>query len=188
MIKKLVYVIVILILLLCILVWFSPYQHNDLYENKAIINSILIEKSPEEVYTYLGNSSNASDWSTYVDHITCLNSDQYPDGELGSQRRCFKNNHEEGAKWDEEILINEVNKRRRLSIFNVQGFSFSANHLRTEQLYEEVNGNCKLSFTLFVEKGKNTFWEDIKISLAAYFITPIFKGNIRQVKHLTESK
>lgn len=188
MIKKLVYVIVILILLLGILVWFSPYQHNDLYENKAIINSILIKKSPEEVYTYLGNSSNASNWSTYVDHITCLNSDKYVDGELGSQRRCFKNEHERGAQWDEEILINEANQRRRLSIFNVQGFSFSASHLRTEQLYEEINGSCRLTFTLFVEKGQNTWWDDLKISLAAYLVAPIFEGNIGQIKHLTESK
>lgn len=186
LLKKIIFFLAFLAILLFALVFFSPYSIQQNYNTKVIIESVLINKTPEEVYNYVGNSDNAKDWSVYVDHISSLNSNSNKDGEIGSKRRCFKNKNEKGAQWDEEILINEKFKRRRLNIYNASGFTFMAQNLMTEQLYEEIDGKCKLSFTLFVKEGKNTFFDDLKISLAGYFIVPIFEQNIQKVKEILE--
>lgn len=186
--KKIFYLLLITVILISILVFFSPYGYKKGFNSKVIEESIIINKTPEEVYNYLGNSDNAKDWSVYVDHISSLNPETHKDGEIGSKRRCFKNPDEKGAQWDEEILINEKNVRRRLNIYNPSGFMFMAENLITEQLYEEIDGKCKLSFTLFVKEGKNNFIDDLKIYLTAYFIVPIFEKNIKQVKKILEER
>ena len=186
--KKVFIALIIFLITVTLLHWFSPYQNNDLYSHKAIINSIIIDKTPSEVFDYLGNSDNASNWSTYVDHITCLNSDTINDGSIGSIRRCFKNEDENGIFWDEETIEKELNTKRTLSIFNMNGFWMTADNLRTQQVYEEVDGKCKLSFTLYYEPNKASFWDKLKLSLTSYFVVPIFQGNIEQVKEILEKE
>ncbi len=70
---------------------FSPYGYNKSFSYKVITQSIDINATPAKVFSFLGNSNNASKWSSFVDHITVLNIDSFADGNTGSRRRCFRN-------------------------------------------------------------------------------------------------
>ena len=172
-----------ILMCLALMIWRSPYGKAEDGSQKIIIETIMIDVNTEIVYNYLANSNNAKDWSIYVDYITPLNSDIYKDGEKGSIRRCFKTENEIEMYWDEEILINEKNKLRQLSIYNMTNFKISSNHLLTEQIYNPRDGKCELSLTLFLDKNKANFLEEIKLYYAAYQISTIFKGNLNQIKN-----
>lgn len=180
--------VIIITLTLAGMIAFSPYRAYNNFEHKLIKVSVIIEASPARVYTYLGNSSNAKDWSTFVDHITPLNPNEKDDGEQGAIRRCFKNKDESGEIWDEEILVVKENKYRQLSCYNFQNFIMSANNLRTEQIYCELdNGTTELSFTLFFEPGEASWMDKLKMYFAAYEIEAIFEENLENIKHYVES-
>ena len=180
-------------LLVCCLIFllvliFSPYKQNDEVGYRCVASSIEINASTDEVYTYLGNSDNARVWSTYVDHITTLNADRVTDGNVGSIRRCFKQKDEKGIVWDEEVLLVEKNKRRRLSIFNSKNFPIITAGIRTEQIYEKINENkTKLTFTMYVQQDKMGFFPYIKTKLSAYFIAYYFEKNIANIKQEVEN-
>jgi hypothetical protein len=166
---------------------FSPYGNKSGFTYKLVIESIEINAPPDKVYAFLGNSDNAAKWSSYVNHITPLNTNEFTDGQVGSVRRCFKQNDERGIQWDELISINEANKRRQLKLFNLSGFSLQANSLATEQLYENIEGNkMRLSFTLFFLNKKPGFLDLLKIYYAAYFIKSIYKKNLTNIKIILE--
>jgi hypothetical protein len=169
------------------MIFFSPYGRKDGEPQKIIKESIIINATTAEVYNYLGNSDNAEDWSVYVDHITSINSETHKDGEIGSVRRCFKNKDEKGIYWDEEILITEKNKRRRLSIFNMHEFGVATDILVTEQLYVEKDGNCKVFLTLFFLPGKANWYDELKLYFSAYKVTALFKGNLKGIKAMIEN-
>ncbi len=169
------------------MIWFSPYGRIEGTATKVIIEKIVIDAEVETIYNYLGNSNHAKDWSVYVDHITTLNNDTHQDGEKGSIRRCFKTKNETGMYWDEEILINEKNKRRQLSIYNMNNFYMSSNNLITEQIYTSQNGKCEIALSLFLNKNKSNLLEDIKLYYAAYQISVIFKGNLTRIKRQVEN-
>ncbi|MFZ5553345.1 MAG: SRPBCC family protein [Bacteroidota bacterium] len=176
------------VVLLSGMIIFSPYgSHNDL-PYKAVKESIEIDAPAEIVYDYLGHSENAAIWSVFVDHISSLNSSDAADGMPGSQRRCFTREDESGSRWDETILIAEYGKKRRLNIFNMHEFSFAANHLLTEQLYEKTGKNsCRLTFTLFFDEGKASFTDELKMYYAAYKVSDIFRKNLQNIKIYTEN-
>ena len=185
-IKYVIYSIITFAMLLVLVIVFSPYRKKEGSIQKMIVESIVINEKPNKIYNYLGNSDNAEDWSVYVDHISSLNPDAYSDGEIGSIRRCFKNKDEKGIYWDEEILITEKNERRRLSIFNMNGFGVETDKLVTEQLYREKDGKCEISFTLFYGNGKANWYDELKLYFAAYKVAYIFKGNLQKIKELNE--
>jgi len=168
---------------LIITVWFSPYGKKDGSLHKIMIEKIVIDAETEDVYNYLGNSNHAEDWSIYVDHISTLNQASYKDGKLGSIRRCFKNENESGIYWDEEILIDEANQRRQLSIYNMTNFSISGENLLTEQIYIDKHGKCELSLTLFLDETKSSFLDELKLYYAAYTVSSIFKKNLEEIKN-----
>ncbi len=58
----------------------------------------------------------------FVNHITTLNADKFPDGKPGSIRRCFCKQNETGMQWDELITVNIPDKKRQLIIFNLVNF------------------------------------------------------------------
>lgn len=161
---------------------FSPYKREKSFSYKLIKESILINNSSKAVYNYLGNSNNAKIWSVYVDHISPINKDIVADGHLGSIRRCFINRDEKDGSWDEEILLIDKNKVRRLSCFNFQDLIFNPGLLNTEQIYEDKNGNCLLTFTLFSPKKKLSLWEELKIHMGSYRTAYIFRKNLNNIK------
>jgi hypothetical protein len=167
---------------------FSPYGAHEGFSYKLIFHTVDIKAPVDSVFRFLGNSNNARKWSVFVNHITPLNSDSFPDGRPGSRRRCFCNADEKGTQWDE--LITEVvpGKKRQLTIYHLVDFSMSAGGLATEQLYEELPGHaCRLTFTVFFKDHSPSWWESIKTYLAAYKIRDIFERNMNNIKRISET-
>lgn len=176
----------VIVLLLIALLSFSPFQIHQGERMPSIQCSIEIDAPADTVYAYLGNSANAAQWSVWIDHITPLNTDVVPDGEVGSLRRCFQNTHERGLRWDEEILVEEQGHRRRLSIFNLVDFPMEATGLATEQIYRTLPGNStNLTFTVFY-LNTPTPWDYTKTLLGAWLIRDIFQDNMLNIKKKIE--
>jgi len=167
------------------LLYLSPYKYHDDAGQKMVLTEMIIDVSPELLFRYLGDSNNASSWSTFVACIEPLNEECVLDGNVGSQRRCFGN--KETIIWDEEITEGQINSKRQLSISNAEGFIMMADHLLTEQYYVELSENkTKLGLSLFFDKKGGGFIDQLKMYVAAYFVADIFKANLRNIKELNE--
>lgn len=181
--KSLFYISSFLFLFLAGMIFLSPYGAKD--NLKAVITEITIDAPVEKLFNYLGDSSNAKQWSSFVKDIKPLNQKLVLDGQKGSKRRCF--GKEQGVVWDEEILEVQPNQKRLLSVFNAKGFPMMATNLLTEQIYEVApNGKTKLTLSLFFEEGKRDFVSELKMYFAAYFVEDIFLKNLEQIKNINE--
>jgi uncharacterized protein YndB with AHSA1/START domain len=166
----------------------SPYRQHAENQAPSVLNTVVIDAPIDSVYAYLSNSANASRWSVFVDHIVPLNADSVPDGAVGSFRRCFQNADKQGLRWDEEIIIVEPLKQRRLSIFNMVDFPMQAEHLATDQFYEATsNTQTRLTFTVFFLQAPS-FWTTLKMKLGAWRIDDIFIQNMNNIKQDIEQK
>ena len=85
----------------------SPYGKKDGFSYPLVLHTVEVDATPDHVFSFLGNSGNASRWSVFVHHIVPLYASTVPDGRSGSQRRCFKTRDEKGLQWDEEITVVE---------------------------------------------------------------------------------
>jgi len=188
LLKYIFYFVLVIVVGLIAMIWLSPYGYQEKYNERIIVETVLIDADIADVYTYLGNSDNAKDWSVFVDHITPLNPNEFKDGKKESIRRCFKNKDESGIYWDEKILIEEPNQKRQLNIYNMHGFSISGNGLLTEQLYVTKDGKTELSFVLFLEDNESSFIKELKLYFAGFKVSTIFKGNIERVKSILEKQ
>lgn len=168
-----------------VFLWFnSPYGK---YSKSPIVTSVHIEAPCQKVYEYLGNSDHARDWSVYVAFLETLNSEEVPDGEVGSKRMCYTQEDKQGFSWEEEVLEIKKGKYRKISCYSFQNLFVNTSDLITEQVYEEETDGCKLSFTLDYAK-KPSFWELVKIKYSAYKIKSVFEGNIENIKkEMTEN-
>ncbi|MEO6638683.1 MAG: SRPBCC family protein [Ginsengibacter sp.] len=188
-VKWLLSVLLLLLFIIAIMVWLSPYGGDKRFSHEVIIQTIDIHAPAERAFLFLGNSNNASHWSSFINHITVLNVDSFADGNVGSRRRCFQNKNEKGMQWDELITKVEVNKERELIIYNLQHFAMMADNLATEQFYENIgSNNCRLTFTLFFKKDNPSIWDALKLYVAAYKIKPIFKRNLNNIKQIIEHR
>lgn len=177
------------IALICLIgtVIFSPYEKHGDNGYKSVEFTIQIDVPVDSVFNYLGNSDNAQNWSSFVDHITALNPDTHEDGTVGAIRRCFKEKDETGIIWDEEIIIVEPNQRRKLTVYDLQGFSMTAENLVTEQLYHPIGDHSmELTFSVFF-KDEPGIIDAIKMNIASYEIHSIFKANLENVKRICET-
>lgn len=167
----------------------SPYGTKPGFDQKRIETEITIAAPPMAVFDYLGNSANASDWSTFVDHILPTNADQVQDGLPGSIRRCFCRPDRTGMQWDE--LVTEVvpGEKRQLTIYNLRNFPMTAEGLATEQLYKPLGKEqTRLTFTLFFKDHTPSPFETVKMYIAAYRVEAIFKANLANIKRLVEAR
>ena len=170
-----------------LMVLFSPYGNQEGRDGKLVESKILINAPVEQIFAYLGDSDNASEWSVFVDHISPLNSHEVSDGSPGSIRRCFVKKDEKRKSWDEEVLAVDLNKRRLLSCYNYREFVLTAGILNTEQLYEETkDGHCLLSLTLFFPQEKTSFLKHLKMYYAAYQVSYLFEENLKNIKKFNE--
>ncbi|MDQ3109433.1 MAG: hypothetical protein M3R17_06020 [Bacteroidota bacterium] len=183
-------IILALSITVCLAIVYSPYGKHRGYDYKLIETYVDIDVPADSVFKYLGNSDNAQDWSVYVDHITPLNNDSFPDGAVGARRRCFRNPDEKGIWWDELITSVEPGKLRQLTIYNMHEFPMSAKGLATEQFYESYDGGnkCRLIFRVFFLHHDPGLWDELKTYLGAYTISNVFNENLANIKHLTEKK
>lgn len=166
----------------------SPYGQNKRFPYKVVEHSITIKAPVQTVFHYLGNSANASRWSVFVDHIIPLNANEVPDGTPGSRRRCFQNSNEQGLQWDELITIVERDKRRQLTIYNMNDFPIQAEGLATEQLYKSISpAETELTFTLFYLSGPPAIMDNLKMYFAAYKVKRIYRDNMDNIKRFVEA-
>lgn len=186
--KTLFYVSGLLVLTFILGILFSPYHYNQKAGYKLVAHSVWINATPEAVFTYLGDSDHARDWSVYVDHIDPVNPEKVPDGQVGSIRRCFCNPDSKGTRWDELITVVRKNKKRQLTIFNLQDFTVKSEGLASEQIYQARAGGCRLTFTLFYYDHHPSFWDDLKTYFAAYKVKSIFERNMNNIKNLVEQE
>lgn len=169
-------------------VTFSPWRARDGYPYPLLIESVDVAAACERVHAYLGDSSNARDWSVFVDHITPLNEDAVPDGAQGSIRRSFRNADETGMSWDERLELVEP-LRRRLTVYDVSGLPLPAleGELLTEQIYEPLAPDaCRLGFTLFL-RDEPSLRDAVLMRLVAWPTAAIFQSNIDNVARLVEA-
>jgi uncharacterized protein YndB with AHSA1/START domain len=167
---------------------FSPYGSHEGFPYKLVKYTVEINAPVDSVFNFLGNSKNASKWSVFVNHLTTLNADSFPDGTVGSRRRCFRSKDETGVQWDELITEKTVNQKRQLVIYNMKNFSIAADHLATEQIYEKTADNkCRLTLTVFFKNAEPSLWEKFKMYFAAYKIKSVFEGNMANIKRIVET-
>jgi hypothetical protein len=179
---------IVLLLSVTVMIVFSPYGKHEGFSYKLVKVTVAIDAPVDSVFKFLGNSANASKWSVFVDHITPLNADSFPDGAVGCRRRCFCNKDETGTQWDELTTERIPGEKRQLTIYNMKDFSMTADHLATEQLYEKTADNkCSLTFTVFYKDHNPTLMESIKLYFAAYKIKDIFFSNMTNIKRIAET-
>lgn len=183
--RKLLLIVLIAFAILAALVFFSPYKSQP-NRGYAIIKTIEIEASQEELYNYLGNSANAADWSSYVSHIETMNEEEFADGEKGSTRRCYQKDDETNT-WDERIELAYPYSYRRLSIYNLQGFPIESQALLTEQMYEGIDSaTTNLSLTLYLNPDDANWTDHLKMFIASYKVGSIFEANLEKIKKINE--
>src|SRR5687768_15985243 len=108
------------------LIVFSPYGNKEGLAYKAVITIAARDAPDSVVFKNVANSAHASDWSTFVDHITPLNPEVKNDGEPGSVRRVFRQADEKRMTWDELITLVEPNRRRQLTIYDIKNAEMDA--------------------------------------------------------------
>lgn len=182
------WIVGILALGVVILLIVSPYtEHSD--EFKTVEASIEINAPIDSVFAYMSNSAYASDWSSYVDHITPLNTNEIEDGKVGSIRRVFVSVREKDAHWDEKITEVSQNKKRKLSIYDIDGLAMSADGLLTEQRYEKLStGKTRLSLVLYFDEEHQGMWTAFKMHLGSFRVRSIFKQNLVNIKREIEAR
>ena len=171
-----------------ILLIVSPYtEHSD--EFKTVEASIEIDAPIDSVFAYMSNSAYASDWSSYVDHIMPLNTNEIEDGKVGSIRRVFVSVREKDAHWDEKITEVYQNKKRKLSIYAIDGLAMSADGLLTEQRYEKLStGKTRLSLVLYFDEDHQGMWTAFKMHLGSFRVRSIFEQNLVNIKREIEAR
>jgi len=186
--RILLWIMALLLLTIGALIYFSPFN-DEKGKNTQVMVSIQIDMPVDSVFSFMGNSDNVANWSVYVDHISTLNPNEFPDGVVGSLRRCFCYPDENEQYWDEEIVEVIQNQKRKLKITNLVDFPMEANGLMTEQLVEKINNNStKLSLTVYFSDNSASNWDWFKMKLGAYEIQRIFKENLANIKKIIEAK
>ena len=182
--RNVIRTLVIVVLIFSIITYFTSPVEKAANGNLETGDEIMINKPLPEVYAYVSNSANAAKWSSFVDHISLLEGE---DGQLHCKRRCFKNEDETGLQWDEEILLVDPMKTRRLSIYNAKGFAIYIDGLITEQRYSQEGNDASLNLVLILPKGAS-LWDKIKFYIGAYKVKSVFTSNLKNIKNRIEEQ
>jgi len=168
----------LLILIYLTLEFLSPVRIGS-NGGLVISESINIEKPVSEVFTYMGNSDNASIWSVYVHHIELLSGQ---DGKKGCVRRCFKGEDSTDIHWDETILEVVTDKYRKLNIYNAHHFPIYTEGLTTEQIYTGSDSSCSLTLSLCLPADAG-FFDRLKFKIGAFVVSDVFEGNLHNIQN-----
>jgi hypothetical protein len=160
----------------------TVYAQTDFH----IIDSVLIQASPAQVFAFMGDSSRAKGWSIFFDHIAPLPGPG--DGGLGAKRRCFRRADETGPRWDEEVIAFTPDRSRRIRVYDAAGFRagiFVGTEEEISHSYEEIApGVTKLTFDARVTKGSALdrlalFWSELETHR-------IFRDNLANIRDMIE--
>lgn len=185
--RLLSFALLLTVLAVALLLITSPYRANSFYPVRAVTVQTIINRPVDSVFAFLGNSGNARRWSVYVDHINTLNAGAVPDGQPGSERRCFRHPDEKGLQWDERILLMLPGRQRRLSIYHMVDFPLSADSLVTDQRYESLGPDqTRLTFTLLFQPEAQSNADALKMRLAAHYVKRVYTQNLANIKSILE--
>jgi hypothetical protein len=165
-------------------------EANSIDWRRSVQETIVIQAPVHEVWSYASNSLFAQDWSIYFDHISPLPGVR--DGEVGSIRRCFKNAHEEGPRWDEMTIQISTEESRTIVTFNLMGFNHPGltkdQYVFVRQLYARLSDqSTALTFqTLYPKNAKIS--AKIAFKLNQLKTKTIFKKNLINIKAAIEGK
>ncbi|HEV2132411.1 MAG TPA: SRPBCC family protein, partial [Longimicrobiaceae bacterium] len=153
-----------------------------------IAESVTIEAPVEEVWSYLGDSGNARQWSVFFHHIAPLDS---LDGRLGAERRCFRNPDRSGIRWDETVIALVPHRERRIHVYNLAGFALpraDRSEFETRQLYERPSpGTTRLTFTAELREPRDLLTR-LLFRLTRSETERIFRRNLANIKAAVEQK
>lgn len=166
----------------------SPFKYNKQNKRYELVNQVNVEVPVHEAFEYLGNSANARVWSVFVKEVIPLNQEKIEDGKPGSMRRCICMDKSPCDYWDEEILEVLKDKKRVLSIYNLNGFPVTMEGLVTEQIYSSTGASsCTVGLTLYKSSENLSWWQRVKLKLAGYYVARVFRGNLENIKSDVES-
>lgn len=154
----------------------------------AISESVTIDAPVEEVWSYLGDSGNARQWSVFFHHIAPLDS---LDGRLGAKRRCFRNPDGSGIRWDETVIALVPHRERRIHVYALAGFALpraDRSEFETSQLYERVSpGITRLTFTAELREPRDPITR-LLFRLTRGETERIFRLNLANIKAAVEQQ
>jgi len=187
--------------------------------NTKISHSVVIDASLKEVWAYNGNDKNAKEWSIFFAKIVPCPTSECPEnkflqpGEVGSTRRCYRNENEKGVYWDEITLESNLSAQRayrKIITHNIQGYGLKSLEDKAEYLveqeYKSLNSEqTELSFSVSLQKysklrvnadsvssNDTDFLDRLVIntsfSLGASRTHEIFVKNLENIKSAIEQK
>ena len=154
----------------------------------VIRSRITIDAPIAQVWRYVSDSSSARDWSIYFHHITPLPGVR--DGQVGSNRRCFRRADETGIWWDELTLEIDPPHYRRILSYNLHGFrdpQFGEAETYVFQHYDELApGRTRFAFA--TQKLRPTGAVAlVKFARLARETKRLFRLNLTNIKAIVEA-
>jgi hypothetical protein len=153
----------------------------------AISAEIVIQAPVADVWNYLSANGNAADWSVYFDHISTLPG--VPEGQLGSDRRCYRNHDEKGLSWDEVTIGLIPRALRILSIHGFRGLRFRAElnpPIFVKQIYQKLGpDSTRVTFQTAAGAGM-TEEEEIEFLFVRGTTRETFEENLENIRAAIE--
>ena len=158
--------------------------------SKSVQSSVIINASLEDVWEYASDSTKASEWSVYFDHISPIPGIE--DGKKGSLRRCFRMASEEGARWDEMTLEVVPLESRKIVTFNFFGFDrnrlLKGKYVFVRQLFRRIDDHrTEMTFQTQLP-SKSGFISRIAFNSVREETREIFEQNLKNIKFAVEGK
>ncbi len=165
-------------------------ESMDVNWSKAVQSSIIINASLEDVWEYASDSTKASEWSVYFDHIAPLPGIE--DGKKGSLRRCFRMATEEGARWDEMTLDVVPLESRKIVTFNFFGLDrnrlLKGKYVFVRQLYRKIDDHrTEMTFQTQLP-SKSGFISRLAFRSVREETIETFEKNLKNIKFAIEGK
>lgn len=168
---------------------FVPTEFNEMNWQNAYSGEVVIDRSIEEVWSYVSDSNKSKEWSIYFHHIKPIPSD-FADGTPGAVRRCYRNQNEEGAFWDEKTLsVSPLNYRLILS-YNFSGYMYKSDTYSTYVLQEYTHlgqGKTLLKFKTRATE-QMTFIDRFIFFFSRNQVEEIFNKNLINIKNHIEGR
>ncbi len=165
-------------------------EYENVFWKDSLSHTVVINAPLNRVWAYASDSTKAKEWSVFFDRISPLPGKS--DGQIGAQRRCYRNPGGEPPFWDEIIILLEPQKMRAITTYNLTGFKFEwltrGSYVFVRQLYRSLDDNkTELTFQTYFSE-KSDFTTKIAFFIAKKDTLNIFKKNLTNIKLAVEGK
>jgi|GEM_PF-1651315 len=187
--------------------------------NNELAQSVIINAPLGEVWDYNSDDENAKNWSVFFAKIIpcptqdCPQNKSLKPGDIGSTRRCFRNENEQGVFWDETTLESykkEASAYRKIITHNINGYRSKSLKNKAEfvveQKYKKIASNkTELTFSVKLQEtnklrvnndsiggNDSNFWDHLSINtnftLGEDRTIDILNKNLQNIKLAIEMK